>query len=151
MKLSRVCAIAAIGALIAVPVLAQSTSTSPSKTTTQSSPPPTSPTPGMKPTPPAGTSGSTAPSSAATGSGASTSKASKAIDINTASKEELQTLPGIGEARSDAIIKNRPYRSKDELVSKKIVPSNVYDGIKGQIAAVGGSKNTAAAGTATKK
>ncbi|WP_448202895.1 ComEA family DNA-binding protein [Azospirillum sp. sgz302134] len=146
MKLTRLCAIAAIGALIAVPALAQSTTTSPSTTTrTQPASPPV---PQAKPMPP-GTSGSTAAPSTATGSGASTSK-SKVIDINSASKDELMTLPGIGEARSDAIVKNRPYRSKDELVSKKIVPSNVYSGIKDQIAAVGGSKNTAAAGQVKK-
>ncbi|MBP2291140.1 ComEA family DNA-binding protein [Azospirillum rugosum] len=147
MKLTRLCAIAAVGALLAVPALAQSTTTSPS--TTNRTAPPTAPTPQAKPVPPA-TSGSTAPSST-TGTGASTSKSSKVIDINTASKDELMTLPGIGEARSDAIVKNRPYRSKDELVSKKIVPSNVYGEIKDQIAAVGGSKNTAAAGTTKKQ
>lgn len=148
MKLTRLCAIAAVGALLAVPALAQSTTTSPS-TTNRTAPPPTAPMPQSKPVPP-GTSGSTAPSST-TGTGASTSKSSKVIDINTASKDELMTLPGIGEARSDAIVKNRPYRSKDELVSKKIVPSNVYAGIKDQIAAVGGSKNTAAAGQTKKQ
>lgn len=147
MKLTRLCAVAAIGALLAVPALAQSTTTSPSTTNRTAPPaaPPMAPTPQAKPVPPA-TSGSTAPSSTM-GTGASTSKSSKVIDINTASKDELMTLPGIGEARSDAIVKNRPYRSKDELVSKKIVPSNVYTGIKDQIAAVGGSKNTAAATT----
>lgn len=144
MKLTRLCAVAVIGALLAVPALAQSTTTSPS-TTNRTAPPMAPPTPQAKPVPPA-TSGSTAPSSTM-GTGASTSKSSKVIDINTASKDELMTLPGIGEARSDAIVKNRPYRSKDELVSKKIVPSNVYTGIKDQIAAVGGSKNTASATT----
>jgi len=57
------------------------------------------------------------------------------IDINRASAEELMTLKGIGEARSKAIIKGRPYARKDELVQKKIVPQSVYDGIKDQIIA----------------
>lgn len=144
MKLTRLCAVAAVGALLALPALAQTTTTSPSTTNRAAPPaaPPAAPMPQSKPVPPA-TSGSTAPS-AGTGTGASTSK-SKVIDINSASRDELMTLPGIGEARSDAIVKNRPYRSKDELVSKNIVPSNVYSGIKNQIAAVGGSKNTASA------
>lgn len=149
MKLTRLCAIAALGAMIAVPALAQSTMTSPSTTTKTPPPAANAPMPQTKPVPP-GTSGSTAPSSTM-GTGASTSKSSKVIDINTASKDELMTLPGVGEARSDAIIKNRPYRSKDELVSKKIVPQNVYGEIKNQIAAVGGSKNTASAGSTKKQ
>lgn len=57
------------------------------------------------------------------------------LDINTASAEELDALPGIGSARSAAIIKGRPYKGKDELVQKKIVPQNVYDGIKDKIIA----------------
>ncbi len=57
------------------------------------------------------------------------------IDINSASKAELMTLPGIGEARSNAILKGRPYRGKDELVSKKIVPDNLYETIKDKIVA----------------
>ena len=57
------------------------------------------------------------------------------MDINTATKEQLMTLDGIGEARSDAIIKGRPYKAKNELADKKIVPQKVYDTIKEQIVA----------------
>ncbi|MBB2959682.1 helix-hairpin-helix domain-containing protein [Methylobacterium sp. R2-1] len=57
------------------------------------------------------------------------------IDINSASAEELSRLKGIGEARSAAIVKGRPYRGKDELVRKKILPESVYAGIKDQIIA----------------
>jgi competence protein ComEA len=57
------------------------------------------------------------------------------IDINSASKDQLDALPGIGAARADAIIKGRPYKGKDELVQKKIIPQNVYNGIKDKIIA----------------
>lgn len=57
------------------------------------------------------------------------------IDINTASKDELDALPGIGSARADAIIKGRPYKGKDDLLRKKVIPSNAYDGIKDRIIA----------------
>ena len=52
------------------------------------------------------------------------------LDINSASKKELSELPKIGEARSNAIIKGRPYNGKDELLTKKILTQAVYDGIK---------------------
>lgn len=57
------------------------------------------------------------------------------IDINSATAAELDALPGIGAARSAAIIKGRPYRGKDELLSKKIIPQNAYDGIKDKVIA----------------
>ena len=62
-------------------------------------------------------------------------KAEKVIDINSASADELMTLDGIGDARSKAIIKGRPYRAKDELVDKNIIPEGVYAKIKDQIIA----------------
>jgi DNA uptake protein ComE-like DNA-binding protein len=57
------------------------------------------------------------------------------MDINSASEKELMTLKGIGDARAKAIIKGRPYKGKNELVDKKIVPQAVYDDIKDQIIA----------------
>jgi DNA uptake protein ComE-like DNA-binding protein len=57
------------------------------------------------------------------------------LDINSASPAELDALPGIGAARSDAIIKGRPYKGKDELVQKNILPKGVYDKIKDKIIA----------------
>ena len=57
------------------------------------------------------------------------------LDINTATKKELSALPGIGDVRSDAIIKGRPYKGKDDLVQKNIIPDSVYQQIKDKIIA----------------
>jgi competence protein ComEA len=57
------------------------------------------------------------------------------LDINSATAEQLDALPGIGKAYSAAIIKGRPYKGKDELVKKSIVPEKTYDGIKDKIIA----------------
>jgi competence protein ComEA len=62
------------------------------------------------------------------------------LDINTAPASELETLPGIGEAYSKKIVENRPYKRKDELVKKKIVPQATYDKIKDHIIAKQGAK-----------
>ena len=74
----------------------------------------------------------TAPAPAAT-----TASAPQAtlLDINSASQAQLEALKGIGPVRAAAIIKGRPYKGKDELVEKKIVPANVYAGIKDKIIA----------------
>ena len=55
------------------------------------------------------------------------------ININKASMDELDSLPQIGKARGEAIIKARPYKSTDELVAKKVLSQGVYDGIKDRI------------------
>ena len=57
------------------------------------------------------------------------------MDSNSASEAELASLKGIGDVRSKAIVKGRPYKGKDDLVKRKIIPQNVYDDIKEQIIA----------------
>ena len=62
-------------------------------------------------------------------------QAAQLVDINSASAEELDKLPGVGPARVKAIIANRPYNGKDDLVQRKIIPANVYNQIKDKIIA----------------
>ena len=57
------------------------------------------------------------------------------MDINSATAKQLATLDGIGEARSAAIVKGRPYNGKDDLVNKKVLTQDVYDKVKDKIIA----------------
>lgn len=56
-------------------------------------------------------------------------------DINSASAAELKALPGIGDAYSAAIIKNRPYANKTQLKSRNVIPAGTYDRIKDKVIA----------------
>src|SRR4051812_47734988 len=61
---------------------------------------------------------------------AATAPAATLLDINSASKKDMvDKLKGVGDARADAIIKGRPYKGKDELYQKNIIPRAVYDDI----------------------
>jgi competence protein ComEA len=112
MRPSYLGALASLALLLASPAHAQTTA--PSATTR---PPATSAAPAAKPMP------------------APASSQEALIDINTASKDVLDRLPQIGSARADAIIKGRPYRAKNELVDKGIIPQNAYDAIKDKVIA----------------
>jgi competence protein ComEA len=113
MRLSHLGAVAALALLFASPVLAQTAA------------------PSTAPKPPAS---SAAPSASSTAAPTAT-PSSALIDINTATKDQLGALPQIGPARADAIIKGRPYKGKNELIEKKIIPQNAYDAIKDKVVA----------------
>lgn len=114
-------ALTAIGLMAATPLLAQTPAPATGNSMQKAAP---APAPAAK-----------AAAPATTGAAPTAAKQADLIDINSATEAQLSTLPGIAKARSEAIIKGRPYKGKDELLSKKVVPENVYNDIKDKIIA----------------
>lgn len=75
----------------------------------------------------------------ATGSGLETAgktiKKAGMLDINTATESELEALPGIGDAYAAKIVAGRPYKSKNELVDRGVIPESAYKQIKNRVVA----------------
>src|SRR5262249_51170032 len=116
MRILSLGALAALALVAASPVMAQAPSTDSKAPATK-----------MAPAKPAETKMAPAKTTAAA--------SHETLDINTATQAQLEGLPGIGKVHSEAIIKGRPYKAKDELVEKKILTKGVYDHVKDRIIA----------------
>ncbi|MEJ1976773.1 MAG: helix-hairpin-helix domain-containing protein [Acetobacteraceae bacterium] len=95
--------------------------------------------------PPAAVHAPVAPKAATAAPAATPTPAASAalVDVNSADAKTLDVLPGIGASRAQGIIANRPYLTKQDLLTKKIVPANVFKQIEPRIALV--NINTASA------
>jgi DNA uptake protein ComE-like DNA-binding protein len=82
---------------------------------------------------------------------AKNSKKADLVDINSATKDQLTALPGIGDAYSQKIVDGRPYNSKRDLLTRKVLPQATYDQVKDLIIAHRAPKTGADSGEPKKK
>jgi competence ComEA-like helix-hairpin-helix protein len=112
MRLVRFVVAAGLALFVAQPLIAQAPSSSKSPSSPAATPP-----------------------SATVKAPAKSQPAGELVDINSASAEELDKLPGIGPVRAKAIIAHRPYNGKDDLTQRKVISPSVYAQIKDKIIA----------------
>ena len=86
-------------------------------------------------------------SAAKSGTMAASDKVTGKIDINSASKDDLMKLSGIGEATSNKIIAGRPYKTKRDLLTRKIVNQTTYNKISDKVIAQAATGNTSQSAT----
>ena len=126
--------LAALFAALAMPAMAQTTAPAPAPARPvmpmPAHPVAPAPTPPARPATPATT---PAPAPAAVPS-RTAAAAGPRIDVNSATEQQLDALPGIGPARAKAIVAGRPYADLADLVTKKVLSQSVLDGAKDRIA-----------------
>lgn len=74
-----------------------------------------------------------APASAQSRPAPAPAPAGNQLELNSASRDALMTLDGIGEVRADAIIRARPFRAKTELVERRLIPEALYEKISDKV------------------
>lgn len=138
MRFAGFAAIAAVGAMLSMPVLAQAPTNTPSGTMVPTKPPVPGIAPGMPMTPPvakpfAPPATTTMPAPAAKPAPAVKPAATGPVDLNSATAAELDGVKFIGKKRAAKIIAGRPWASADDLVTKKILPKKQFDQVKDRL------------------
>jgi competence protein ComEA len=100
-------------------------------------------TPVVEPASAASSGASGASGAARPAKAAQATPAARLVDINTASRAALMKLPGIGPAEADAVIAGRPYRTKADLATHKVLPTGVYLSLRRSIVALPVAKSGA--------